>query len=168
MLFLRGKLDPGPSRPGPHLGTQPEAGLRRLRVPSDEQNPGAGPPGFFFSGAPGDVGPRKVGLSSAWVSHGRPGSAGCPLAAATTRHAGPAGPAWMLLRWPLRPFSGSPASSKELTGPRPSCLPVALPPWMATLHMSHDQIKCHGSICAGVCAENRRGAPDSGPRISEV
>lgn len=33
----------------------------------------------FFPWAPGDVGPGKVGLSSVWVSHGRPGSAGRPL-----------------------------------------------------------------------------------------
>lgn len=66
-----------------HTGSQPgagtlEAGLQRLRAPSNQQNPGVGPPDLFF-GVPAYLEPRKVSLNPAWVCHSRLGSAGCPV-----------------------------------------------------------------------------------------
>ena len=78
--FARGWGEGLPRKPEPkaiwvlHVGTQPgvgtlEAGLQRLGVPPNQQNPGADPPDFF-AGAPEYLGPRKVGLSPAQVCHG--------------------------------------------------------------------------------------------------
>lgn len=113
-----------------HIRTQPgagtlEAGLQRLRVPSHEQNPGAGPPDFL-PWAPGYLGPRKVGLNPAWVCHGRLSSVGCPLLLLqlnTPDHQVQPG----CLRYDLFVLLWPPDSSKELICPPKPFLPVTQP-----------------------------------------